>query len=226
MAKMILKHMKAFHKILPLQFEHFGVFIGRYAVSVLIVMSLIVVLFAQSITKLKSLDDPEYLYVPKNGPAQSERMIVEKYYSNNTSLDFNRGESLHDVTGAKFIITAKDGGNVLEPEYWKYIEELDKATVNFVVDDGDSKITYEDVCLKENEGDTCAPNSVVGFAGQFFDDAESIPALFKMNPFQFDKEQRKQIHMVLTVTVDKTFNITSAKALALYYNLINRDEKM
>ena len=70
--------------------------------------------------------DPEYLFSPSDGEAKNERGILEHYFKVNYS-EFKASRLTRPGKFGRVVISAKDGGNMINETLWNQILYLDQV---------------------------------------------------------------------------------------------------
>ncbi|KAK6029709.1 patched family protein [Ostertagia ostertagi] len=92
--------------------------------------------------------DAVYLYTPTDAPSKTERQIIHDLWPL-TEDNYVPGRAVTQSREAQLTVVAKNGGNILLPEYARAIKRLDMYIQNRIrVKFRNKTYTYRDLCLR------------------------------------------------------------------------------
>lgn len=107
-------------------FYKLGFMIGTHPGYFIIVPLLLTALCASGFQQMIYNYDPEYLFSPSDGEAKNERGILEHYFKVNYS-EFKASRLTRPGKFGRVVISAKDGGNMINETLWNQILYLDQV---------------------------------------------------------------------------------------------------
>ncbi|KAK0429465.1 hypothetical protein QR680_011394 [Steinernema hermaphroditum] len=128
-------------------FFRYGQFISTHPLPFVFVPALLAIFAASGFVHLESVTDAVYLFTPTDAPSKYERQIIHELWPLRDT-DFVPGRAVTQSREIQVTIVAKDGGNILEPQYAEAIHRLDMfVQKRIVVKYHNVSYTYKDLCL-------------------------------------------------------------------------------
>ena len=127
------------------KFRRLGAHIGHKPGYFIVLPVLISLLAATGVQQLRYQDDPEYLFSPVTGRSKQERATVDRLFPTNFTA-FNTGRLTDTGHFIRLTITDPNGGSVLTQEVFDELVKLDKVVREVVVDAGEQRWTYDQIC--------------------------------------------------------------------------------
>ena len=212
--------LQKFDSFLTRTFYKLGKTIANHTGYFIIVPLLLTALLSTGFQRLVYEDDPEYLFAPSNGAAKKERAIVDSFFTQNATHDFNPARATGGVRFARFIIVAKNEGSILREEVWEEIMEVDRIVHDIKIENNGKEYQFKDICAIWEE--KCLENDILDI-GEMIPEVRNqtynlsyplmiSPTTFTMYifPFYFGG-----------ITVRDGSIIESVRALSLYYAFRN-----
>ncbi|XP_019897225.3 patched domain-containing protein 3-like [Esox lucius] len=189
-------------------FETFGCFVGRHSWWFFIVPLFISAGLGGGFYFLadREANGIEEMFTPINGPAKTERKVVQKYFPQNDSA-FSRLRLYTEGTYASIIIVSSTE-NILTVPTFKKIVQIDNNFKNLKV--GES--AFQDLCVKKNG--MCVSNAIF----QIVKNATEIATTTITYPYHGSVFIASEIGGV-ELKSGSTAEIGSAKAIRLFYFL-------
>lgn len=206
-------------------FYKLGHAVGARPGYFLIIPVLLTALCCTGFQRVKLIADPEYLFSPTDGPAKTERAILDLHFPTNYS-EFDPSRASRPGRFGRLLITAADGGSLLRTQVWQEIAVLDEVVRNISIKWEEGEYTYRNLCAIALPGD-CWANDVLELGG-FMEDIEARNINLTY-PVWLSMETFKPIPFALFFggfNLTEAFTIDSVEAVSLNYFLDVSEEWM
>lgn len=152
-------HLDCFESRLSRFFRFYGSFVSRHPWPFILFPILISAALSVGFLHKYEITDATYLYTPVGAPSKYERECIHEKWP---LVDGNYipGKSVTQLREAQAIVTAKDGGNILRPEYAAAVNRLNLFVIYGIqIEYKEKTYNYMDLCLHWK--DTCSTNAQV-----------------------------------------------------------------
>ncbi|XGW22431.1 hypothetical protein V3C99_005005 [Haemonchus contortus] len=129
-------------------FHWYGSFVSRHPFPFIAFPVLIALYLSTGFFYLTPTTDAIYLYTPTDAPSKTERQIIHNFWPLRED-NYVPGRAVTQSREAQLTVVAKDGGNILLPQYARAIKRLDMYIQNRIrVKFRNKTYVYRDLCLQ------------------------------------------------------------------------------
>ncbi|XP_071953550.1 patched domain-containing protein 3-like [Antedon mediterranea] len=148
-------------KALKRFFAFYGRFLARHPILFIAGSLVLAIGLGSGLRHVYVEDDAEFLYTPDNGPAKEEKRIIESIFGNHTGEGAPISRRTSEVATARIIVISKSSDGVLEKEPFEEILRLDNKVKDITIQDGDKYYTFDNICAKKWNSQSCESKSNV-----------------------------------------------------------------
>ncbi|VDO86677.1 unnamed protein product [Heligmosomoides polygyrus] len=154
-------------------FYSYGAFVSRHQFPFIAFPVLMALYLSTGFFYLNPQTDAIYLYTPTDAPSKTERQVIHDLWPLGED-NYVPGRAVTQSREAQLTVVAKNGGNILLPEYARAIKRLDMYIQNRIrVKFRNKSYTYRDLCLQwKNKG--CPGNSHIQIISELYNHGINI----------------------------------------------------
>ncbi|EYC33036.1 hypothetical protein Y032_0002g571 [Ancylostoma ceylanicum] len=154
-------------------FRGYGAFVSRHPFPFIAFPVLITLYLSTGFFTLTPQTDAIYLYTPTDAPSKTERQIIHDLWPLGED-NYVPGRAVTQSREAQVTVVAKNGGNILLPEYARSIKRLDMYIQNRIkVRFRNHTYTYRELCLRwKNRG--CPGNNHIQIISELYNHGINI----------------------------------------------------
>ncbi|UYV66120.1 daf-6 [Cordylochernes scorpioides] len=206
-------------------FSRLGSVVCRYPRWAIFLPIAVALLLMAGSLRIRRVDDPEYLFTPREGRGKAERRVAETLFPMNYSSRFDPSRETRVGRYGRIIVTTLDGSSILKPEVFKQLLLIDRIIHNITLLKDGLEWRYLHLCAKRNGH--CWENEVLNLAKHL---SAYQRGIYKIHfPFSTDPSSHQPILFGIYlggVKLDNESCVTEATAVTLSYHLDYSDPKL
>ncbi|KJH53331.1 patched family protein [Dictyocaulus viviparus] len=153
-------------------FCSYGAFVSRHQFPFIAFPVLLTLYLSTGFFYLNPQTDAIYLYTPTDAPSKTERQIIHDLWPLGEN-NYVPGRGVTQSREAQVAVVAKNGANILLPEYSRSIKRLDMYIQNRIkVKFHNRTYTYRDLCLRWQE--KCPGNDHIQIISELYNHGINI----------------------------------------------------